>query len=356
MVADPLTPPRRADLRPVSAPPAGVRSVYARVRAASADDLARSLARLEPVVERPGLRRALVQVEWGPLLGDPEAPAVFRSFLARRPDVLTGWVPVCHPQGPGHETLGRFATPPDCGACVLYQGRQCQGLGDEAVPFAGATAGPAMRPVEGDPRAFPREAFFGPRPVCHWRPTHAQITTIAAAVRAAGGTLWDLGAGNGFVSALLAAEGGLDVTAVDQLDVYPAPPGVRRFVGDVRAVPGPPPGAVLISWPPGGDGFRDVVRRLRPDVLVLAYDADALCGRRRAHAEAWVLPAAIHWFAAPHDDFAPWPGLPRRQRWPVASLHDRDGPPAPMSGVLELRTRRLVKAQSDTPFRYPWEG
>ena len=89
---------------------------------------------------------------------------------------------------------------------------------------------------------------------------------------------------------------------------------------------------------------------------MLAYDADALCGRRRAHAEAWVLPAAIHWFAAPHDDFAPWPGLPRRQRWPVASLHDRDGPPAPMSGVLELRTRRLVKAQSDTPFRYPWEG
>jgi len=340
----------------VSAPPAGLRSVYVRVRATSADDLERSLAHLEPVVHRAGLRRALIQVEWLPLLGDAAAPAVLRAFLGRRPDVLTGWVPICHPQGSGHETLGRFATPPDCGACVLYQGRQCQGLGEEAVPFAGTSAGPAMRPVVGDPRTLAREAFFGPRPVCHWRPTHAQIVTIATAARAAGGTLWDLGAGNGFVSALLAAEGGLDVTAVDQLDVYPAPPGVRRFVGDVRAVPGPPPAAVLISWPPGGDGFRDILRRLRPDVLALAYDVDALCGRRRAHAEAWALPGGVRWFASTEDDVAPWPGLPRRQRWRVACLHDRDGPPAAMSGVLELRTRRPLQTQTETPIRYPWEG
>ncbi len=338
-------------------PPAGLRSLYARIRADSADALERALSHLEPVAARPALRRALLQVEWGPLLADPRAPAVLGGFLSRRPDVLTGWVPFCHPQAPGFETLGRFATPPDCPGCVLYRGRQCQGLGNEAVPFASTTAGPAMRPVEGDPRLLGPEAFRGPRPVCHWRPTHTQIATMAAAVRQAGGTLWDLGAGNGFVSALLAAEGGLEVTAVDQLDVYPAPSGVRRFVGDVRAVPGPPPAAVLISWPPGGDGFRDVVRRLRPAVLLLAYDADGLCGRRRTHAEVWLEPGAARWYAAPHDDFAPWPGLPRRCLWSVPSLHDGEALGAGSgSGRLEVRARRPLPDPGSAAFRYPWEG
>ena len=364
MVADSLRPP--PGMSPVDAPPRGLTSFWARVSAATPEALTAGLAHLAPFATLPGLRRGLIHVRWAALLGAPKAADTVRAFVAARPEVLSSWVPQCHPGAPQFETLGGFATPPDCPGCVFYRGRVCQGLGDERVPF-GALAGvvgpdfapPALQPVppERDPRTFVAADFLGPRPVCYWRPARAHIAAIGAAVRAAGGTLWDLGAGNGFLSSLLAADEGLQVTAVDQLGVYPTPAGVRRFIGDVRGVPGPAPAALLISWPPGGDGFRDVVRRLRPEVLVLAYDTEGFCGRRRGHAEVEVTPEGLQWFTSGADDFAPSRGLPRRERWQVACHQDLTRGRASRSGLLEIRARTptpppIVVAPLTA---YPWE-
>ncbi len=164
-------------------------------------------------------------------------------------------------------------------------------------------------------------------------------------MRAAGGTLWDLGAGNGFLAALLARDEGLSVTTVDQFDTYPTPAGVRRF-GPATSAPWrstPPPAAVLISWPPGGDGFRDVVSRLRPAVLVLAYDAEGFCGRRRGHAQAEVDADGARWFTQPLDDFAAMRGLPRRARWSVTTHQDVVRERRGGSGVLEMNPRPLPR-------------
>ena len=180
-------------------------------------------------------------------------------------------------------------------------------------------------------------------------------------MRAAGGTLWDLGAGNGFLAALLARDEGLSVTAIDQLDTYPAPAGVARRVGDVRAVVSATdaarPAAVCISWPPGGDGFRDVVQRLRPAVLVLAYDAEGFCGRRRGHAEVEVDAGGARWFTHAADDFAGLRGLPRRACWSVTTHQDVVRGRSGGSGVLEIRSRAPLSLVVDHPLDpYPWEG
>lgn len=364
MVADPLTGPPGP--RAAAGPPRGMTSFWARVRADTPGALDAALSHLAPAAAQPTLRRGLVQVDWTALLGFPEAAERVRAFAARRPGVLSTWVPQCHPGAPQFDTLGRFATPPDCAACVFYRGRACQGLGAERVPFGaleGNRAPPALQalPPERDLRALTSADFNGTRPVCYWRPERAHVAAIGAAVRAAGGTLWDLGAGNGFLAALLARDEGLSVTTVDQLDTYPCPAGVTRRVGDVRAVAldpgGPPPAAVLISWPPGGDGFRDVVSRLRPAVLVLAYDAEGFCGRRRGHAQAEVDADGARWFTQPLDDFAAMRGLPRRARWSVTTHQDVVRERRGGSGVLEIRARDPRPVVSDHPHDpYPWEG
>ena len=341
-------------------------SFWARVRADALGSLDAALARLAPAAALPTLRRGLVQVDFTALLSVAEAADRVRAFAARRPDVLSTWVPQCHPGAPQYDTLGRFATPPDCAACVFYRGRTCQGLGAERVPFGGLTATdapPALQalPPERDLRALTAADFTGSRPVCYWRPERAHIAAIGAAVRAAGGTLWDLGAGNGFLAALLARDEGLSVTTIDQLDTYPAPAGVAQRVGDVRAVvsavDAAPPAAVSISWPPGGDAFRDVVQRLRPAVLVLAYDAEGFCGRRRAHAEVEVDAAGARWFTHAEDDFAGLRGLPRRARWSVTTHQDVVRGRSGGSGVLEIRSRAPLSLVVDHPLDpYPWEG
>lgn len=363
-MADSLTGPPGP--RAAAGPPRGMTSFWARLRADSLPALEAALAHLAPAAGVPTLRRGLVQVDFTALLAVPEAADRVRAFAARRPGVLSSWVPQCHPGAPQYDTLGRFATPPDCAACVFYRGRACQGLGAERVPFGlleSTSAPPALQalPPERDLAALTAADFTGTRPVCYWRPERAHVAAIGAAVRAAGGTLWDLGAGNGFLAALLARDEGLSVTTIDQLDTYPAPAGVAQRVGDVRAVTSDPaasaPAALCISWPPGGDAFRDVVRRLRPAVLVLAYDAEGFCGRRRGHAEVEVDARGARWFTHGADDFAGLRGLPRRARWSVTTHQDAVRARSGGSGVLEIRSREPLSLVVDPAFDpYPWDA
>ncbi len=312
------------------------------------------------VVERAlstygGLGLALVSVRWSAGLRTEAAVRAHLDFAARVGPKVSTWVPLCLPGAPDAARLAAFANPDDCAACVFYQGRACQGFGEDTEPFARlAGAVPALGPADGVLRGERAAVFDGTAPTAYWQPTRSAIAALGAAARAAGGTLWDLGGGNGFLAGLLARDEGLVVTVFDRVGDWPLLPGVARIVGDLRETSRgrAAPGAVLISWPPTGDAFRDVLRALAPRVVAYAYDADGFCGRRRGHAGLEVVDGRARWFRAAADDFGPLRGRPRRFLCAVRA--SRDAPGAPPGGRFEVR--------SDAPFTvpeglapYPWE-
>jgi hypothetical protein len=301
------------------------------------------------------LRLALVSVRWSGGLRTEAAVRAHLDFATRLAPKVSTWVPLCLPGAPDAARLGAFANPEDCAACVFYQGRACQGFGEDTEPFARLSgAVPALGPADGVLRGERAAVFDGTTPTAYWQPTRRAIAALGAAARAAGGTLWDLGGGNGFVAGLLARDEGLSVTVFDRVGAWPALPGVAHVAGDLRETSRgrAPPGAVLVSWPPTGDGFRDVLRALAPRVVAFAYDADGFCGRRRGHAGLVVTDGRAQWFRAAADDFGPLRGRPRRFLCAVRASRDASG--APSGGRFEVR--------SDRPFEvpeglvpYPWE-
>lgn len=358
MVADPLSPdaphPPHPGLVPVAGPPRVLRALWARARFDTPDQLGAALARLDPYVQRPTVRRALLQVVYRPETLSAAAAAHHAAFAARHPRVST-YLPFCLPGSPNHATLGAFATPHACHRCLFYEGRACQGLGDDPRPWIGLTGGPALHALDRPLHAFRRADFGGKDPVTYWLPTRHHVATIGAAVRAVGGRLWDLGGGNGFVAGLLAADEGLDVTLVDRGPAYPAPAGVRRVQADVRdPIDAPPPDALLVSWPPTGDGFRDVIERLAPKVLVFAFDAEGFCGRRPGYVGVIASSAGLAWSAFPEADFRALPGLPVRRRWRVACYNDLRQGSSARTGVLQIRARSPLPPVGPVD-RYPWE-
>lgn len=352
MVAGPLIPPRPG-LVPAAGPPRRLRALWATVEFGTPAELAAALGRLDPALAAPDLRHALIQVHYTPATLSTEAARHHLDFARRHPRAST-WLPFCLPGSPEYGRLGPLATPEDCHGCLFYEALACQGLGGDPVPWSARRgAEPALRPVDRAVERFRRADFGAAEPVAYWMPERRQVATIAAAVRIAGGTLWDLGGGNGFIAALLAREG-LAVTVIDRVPHYSTPPGVSRIVGDVRDPWPDPPDALLISWPPTGDGFRDVVRRLRPKVVVYAYDADGYCGRRAGHAGVVARAEGLSWFRYPVDDFAPLPGLRRRAAWSVACHHDLRRDARTRSGRLEIRAGfDLPPVPAVEP--YPWE-
>lgn len=304
----------------------------------------------------PELRRALVTVRWAPTLRSEAAVRAHLAWAERAGPRVSTWAPLCAPGAPVPAQAAAFATPDDCGACVFYRARACQGFGDEDTPFERLNdAAPALAdaaPALAEP-ALAR--FDGPTPSAYWAPPRRAIAALGAAARAAGGTLWDLGGGNGFIAGLLARDEGLSVTVFDQGEGWSGPAGVERVVGDLRARVGgrAPPAAVLVSWPPTGDAFRDVVRALRPRVLAFAYDAEGACGRRRSHAGLVTDGLGARWFQGGADDFAPLPGLVRR--FACAVRASRDAPGAREGGRFELRTAEAFALPEEARAPYPWE-
>ncbi len=355
-MAHPLTahlPPPSKGLVQAAGPPPVLRALWARV--AFDEDLAPALARLEPWLAAPTLRRALVQVVYRPEQLRSQAAAVHADFARRHAARVSTYLPFCLPGSSQFSAMGAFATPHDCHGCVFYQGMACQGLGADPAPWSGL--GSDRLPLEDVARpvhAYARADFAGNRPLQYWLPERRHIAAIGAAVRAAGGRLWDLGGGNGLLAGLLAADEGLDVTVVDVCDAYPTPAGVRRQVRDVRATIEGAPRALLMSWPPTGDGFRDVVDEIEPDVVVYAFDAEGFCGRRPGYAGVFATPDGLEWFAYPENDFRPLRGRPVVGQWRVRTYRDLRVGDGKRSGILQIRAR--VDAGRPAPAaRYPWE-
>lgn len=334
------------------AAPASITALWARVEAPDSAAFAAALAHLEPALE--SVHSAFVTVRYAPLALTAASTALHAAFAARHPQVSTA-VPFCLPGQPNFDRFGAFATPPDCAGCLFYEGRACAGLGHEALPWA------ALAPPTAALRGFALTSvtaadFTGARPVACWRPTRALMASIAAAMRAAGGRVVDLGGGNGFFSALLAAEG-LDVTLVDVAD-GPTPAGVRRVVAPATAALGLDADAVFVSWPPTGNGFREAIEAIDPAVIALAADLDdgvRLCGRQPGHAGVVATAAGLRWYGWPRvDDAGPWPGRPLRASWRVPSYRTLCAGEPRADGVVELFSAEPLPGLADQG-RYPWE-
>lgn len=360
MVADSLI-PMHSGLQPVAAPPVEPRALWARVVFDNDADLATALDHLEPIVAAPGLERVLLQLRYAPKTLTRTAGALHRDFMARHEARLTGWQPFCLPGSANYAELGALATPADCRGCLFYQGRACQGLGDELEPFSGLSGGLALQRL-GPTRSLDtlRDAdFIAQVPAAYWMPERVQIATIGAIARANSSrrrpVVWDIGAGNGLFGALLARDEGLDVTLIDQIEAYPTPAGVRRIIQDARApVPGPPPDMLFISWPPTGDGFRELIEKLDPKVVVYARDLDGFCGRNLDHCGVIARATGLEWHAFAVDDFAPLTGKVIQAQWHVRCHHDLLKGAPTRSGSLEVRAALPGSPPAQlTP--YPWE-
>jgi SAM-dependent methyltransferase len=111
-----------------------------------------------------------------------------------------------------------------------------------------------------------------PRDALMWLPRALDVARIAAACRAAGPRVADVGANTGLLARLLADAG----VAVDASD--PVPGRVRYHevaVADAAALA--PCDAALVSWMEAGQDYRDAVARAAP-VVVNAYDVEGGCG------------------------------------------------------------------------------
>lgn len=327
-MAGALIAPPLPGMVPRPGPPARLRALRI---FADPPDLAAALAQVAPWLARP--RRVLLQVRYTPEHLSPVEGRAHHDFLQQYPQVA-GYLPFCLPGSPQHATLGVYATPTACDTCIFREGRACPGLVGDGLADAAAPLAALDRPVE----AYGAADFAAPLPVAWWQPTEAHLAAIVAAVQPVGGALWDIGGANGYLAARLAARG-LAVTVIDPIE-WPTPPGVRRVVADVRDFvrdSGERCAALLTSWPPTGDGFRDVIEALQPAVLVTAGDADGFCGCHPGHAAVVARAEGLQWFGWPVSDHTPWPGLRLQQRWRVHTPHDlrTGGPPA---GVLKLWT------------------
>jgi len=344
-------------LRPAAALPRRVSTLWARIEPQDARALDAAHALLDSaLLAHPELRRALVTVRWTPPLRTEATVRAHLRWAARAGPRVSTWAPLCAPGAPAPAHVAAFASPDDCGACVFYRARACQGFGDEDTPFARLTdAAPALSAAGPALEDSALARFDGLTPTAYWAPPRRAIAALGAAARAAGGTLWDLGGGNGFVAGLLARDEGLHVTVFDQGEAWSGPLGTERVVGDLRAhiVGRRPPAAVLVSWPPTGDAFRDVVRALRPPVLAFAYDAEGACGRRRTHAGLVTDGVDARWFQGVADDFAPLPGLVRR--FACAVRASRDAPGARGGGRFEVRAVEPIARPDAALTPYPWE-
>lgn len=253
----------------------------------------------------PRPTEVFVRVLWpGSLLADPHGAVAVATAQAEglkhlRADGhrVDGWVPACADPTTA-EDLAAFASPPECDTCVLYARGACRGEGRDREPFARRPrAAPPPLPAN-DPEDWTPDACLGPTPAACWWPSVALLDAFAAEAQAAGGRVWDLGGGNGWLAARLARRG-LTVTVVERHPpAGPPPAGVTRWVADVLDLPGaaPTPDAVVLSWPPTGAEFAAVIERLKPRVVLWATDAGGRCGIRPGQAGLVAGPAGVQWY------------------------------------------------------------
>ena len=317
--------PPLPNMVPRSGPPKRLKSLRIFV---DPPDVAVALAWVEPLI---GPWRTLLQVRYPPGDLTPENGQAHAAFLQRFPQVA-GYLPFCLPGTPRHAELAPFTTPEACGTCIFREGRACPGLRGEGY----ADAETPLRALDRPAGAYGAADFIADPPAAWWQPTEAHLRALTDALR--GRRVWDIGGANGYLAARL-AERGIDVTVVDPV-AWPTPPGVQRVVADVRVFlrESPTlPDALITSWPPTGDGFRDVIEALAPAVLVTAGDADGFCGCHPGHAAVVATARGLAWFGWPQGD-GRWPGLRLRHTWRVHTPHDLRTTRAPQ-GILRLYAR-----------------
>lgn len=208
-----------------------------------------------------------------------------------------------------------------------------------------------MRPL--DARGVERPSFetFArrPREALMWVPRSRDVARIAAACRAAGPRVVDVGAGTGLLARLL-ADAGVDVEAYEPGDLS------KRYHHAIKSeAEAIPPGAhlAIVSWMEAGRDYRAAVARLAP-AIVNVYDVEGGCGvKGDVSFEAFGYETVDSWRTASFEDAAyalDTRGALKRKAWPgnrIAVLA-RGAP-------LAARLRAALSAPPTLP-PYPWEA
>jgi hypothetical protein len=90
--------------------------------------------------------------------------------------------------------------------------------------------------------------------------------------------------------------------------------------------------ALIISWPPAGNGFDEVIELLNPKVVIFAYDGEGFCGRQKGYFYAEWIDGQPYFFEHERIDF-----LVKSQR--------------PHLQFFEVKTYREQQAQQRENFR-----
>ncbi|HEX2021447.1 MAG TPA: methyltransferase domain-containing protein [Candidatus Thermoplasmatota archaeon] len=195
-----------------------------------------------------------------------------------------------------------------------------------------------------------RTFAFRPREALMWIPRASDVARIAAACRAAGPRVVDVGAGTGLLARLL-ADAGVRVEASDPAPASPSFAPVARGAAD--GLPSPVD-AAIVSWMEAGKDYREAVARAAR-VVVNAYDVEGGCGVAGAVDFApYGFVEAASWRAASFEDAAfalerPGRGL-RRKGWPGSRVDVLTREPA----LRDALARAVAEARAGDP--YPWEA
>jgi hypothetical protein len=190
---------------------------------------------------------------------------------------------------------------------------------------------------------------FRPRDALMWVPRALDVARMAAALRIAGPTVRDVGAGTGLLSALLEGAG----VAVEASDAQP-PPRRHHGVAARRADELLSCDAAIVSWMEAGQDYREAVARLAP-VVVNAYDVEGGCGVLGAVDFApFGFREAASWRAPSFEDAAfalerPGRGL-RRKGYPGNRIDVLTRDPALLPRLAEA----VASARAGPPL--PWEA
>jgi hypothetical protein len=156
--------------------------------------------------------------------------------------------------------------------------------------------------------------------------------------------VWDIGGGNGFLSEYLSRwikkNHGEEIAfqVLDPVDIYSTSPDIKRVTMTVEnyleslTLRSIQVDALIISWPPAGNGFDEVIELLNPKVVIFAYDGEGFCGRQKGYFYAEWIDGQPYFFEHERIDF-----LVKSQR--------------PHLQFFEVKTYREQQAQQRENFR-----
>ena len=174
-------------------------------------------------------------------------------------------------------------------------------------------------------------------PLAYWQPQSIHIEAIINSfLRNQVKMVWDIGGGNGFLSEYLSRrlkhhtkeedQEEICFQVIDPVDIYSSSKYIQRITKTIEnhllSFRLHPVDALIISWPPAGNGFDEVIELLNPKVVIYAYDGEGFCGRQKGSFYAEWIDAKAYFFEHQRIDFLVKPQRPHVQFFEVKTYRE----------------------------------